>query len=53
MGWVLVHNHVGNPPHSRIGEQGFRAWWQPPTDRLVVCDCGWAPLVAMHYRIAL
>jgi hypothetical protein len=52
-GWVLVHNQVWHEPNTPVAERGFRAWTQPPQDRLIECDCGWAPLVQTHYRIRL
>lgn len=48
-GHVVVHNHV--IPAQHLGDRGFRAWTQTPTDRTVPCDCGWAPEVETHYRI--
>ena len=52
-GHVLVHNHV-RPPHrsTRSGIRGFRYWLQVLTDDLASCDCGWAPEVPEHYRVA-
>ena len=49
-GQVLVHNRVR--PAERSGERGFRWWMQQPNERTVVCDCGWAPEIMKHYRIA-
>jgi hypothetical protein len=39
-GRVLVHNRV--TPYPKIGMNGFRAWTQFKTDRLVRCHCDWA-----------
>jgi hypothetical protein len=39
-GRVLVHNHI--TPHRQIGANGFRAWTQLKTNRLVRCHCDWA-----------
>lgn len=47
---VVVHNHV-QPPTRRLGLRGFRAWFAPLSDRLEVCDCGWAPEIGEHYRV--
>ena len=49
---ILVHNHVRRQP--RLGQNGFRAWLhgpEPDLDRHEVCDCGWAPQFAEHYRV--
>lgn len=46
-GQVVVHNAVR--PTTRLGSRGFRAWLAAPTDRLVVCECGWAPELRTHY----
>ncbi len=46
---LLVHNGVR--PTRRLGLRGFRAWLAPLDERLVVCDCGWAPEAGMHYRV--
>ena len=48
-GQVLVNDVQ---PAKRFGVRGFRAWTQEPNDRTVVCDCGWAPEITEHYRIA-
>jgi len=34
------------------GLDGFRAWTQVKSARLVRCNCGWAPLVPVHYHFA-
>ena len=47
-GHVVVHNDVW-PVARRRGTRGSRAWTQPPTERLVRCDCGWAPELSEHY----
>jgi hypothetical protein len=49
-GQVLVHNQV-YPAAQRPGQRGSRCWLQPPSDRLEVCDCGWAPKLGQHYRV--
>jgi hypothetical protein len=49
-GKVLVHNHVR--PTSRLGFAGFRAWLDDPGENYEVCDCGWAPKLSDHYRVA-
>lgn len=51
VGRVVVHNHV-YPVARRLGSRGSRAWLAAPSDRLVVCDCGWAPELGRHYRMA-
>lgn len=49
-GVVVVHNNVG--PTRRLGQRGFRAWLAEPDDqRLVVCNCDWAPELGTHYRV--
>ena len=53
---VMVHNSFSLPPR-RLGRRGFRAWlvavdddrWTP---RREVCDCGFAPELGTHYRLA-
>jgi hypothetical protein len=63
-GEVLVHNNVVAqfaPPAARMpgeerwgfGYNGFRAWTQKPSDKLVVCKCKMAGanlLGMVHYR---
>jgi hypothetical protein len=49
--WVLVHNHIRHTPKTRIGVNGFRAWFAPRSRRLVQCDCGWAAEFGEHYRV--
>jgi hypothetical protein len=49
-GRVVVHNSVR--PTKNLGSRGFRAWVQVPSDRLVRCDCSWAPALQAHYRSA-
>jgi hypothetical protein len=48
-GRVVVHNNVR--PTRRLGSRGFRAWLDEPHKRLVVCECGWAPELPVHYRV--
>jgi hypothetical protein len=51
-GRVLVHDQVA--PHPKIGINGFRAWTQLRTDRLVRCNCDWAGVDLHglpHYRV--
>ena len=51
-GRVLVHNRV--TPYPKIGTNGFRAWTQFKTNRLVQCHCDWAgaDLHGLpHYRV--
>jgi hypothetical protein len=50
-GWVVVHNNVRAT--GRLGSRGFRAWLTGPSDRLSVCECGWAPELGEHYRVNL
>jgi hypothetical protein len=50
-GKVLVHNQV-YPVARRPGTRGSRCWLQEPSDRLEPCDCGWAPELGGHYRVA-
>jgi hypothetical protein len=50
-GKVLVHNQV-YPVARRQGTRGSRYWLRPPSDRFEVCDCGWAPELGEHYRLA-
>ena len=49
-GKVLVHNHVR--PTLRLGFAGFRAWLDDPGETYEICDCGWAPKLSDHYRVA-
>jgi hypothetical protein len=49
---VIVHNHVR--PTRRLGSRGFRAWLAPSLAAETSyerCDCGWAPELAIHYRV--
>jgi hypothetical protein len=51
-GRALVHNDVS--PQPKIGMNGFRAWTQRKTDRLVECHCDWAGVDLYglpHYRV--
>ena|ERR1700730_6262742 len=49
-GWVLVHNFVR--PSRRQGLHGASYWLQAPdSERLTVCDCGWAAELGQHYRV--
>jgi hypothetical protein len=50
VGKVLVHNHVR--PTLRLGFAGFRAWFDDPGQEYEICDCGWAPKLNKHYRVA-
>ena len=50
-GTVLVHNQVQHTPGTPNGLNGFRAWTQRRTRRLIRCRCGWAPRVPAHYRV--
>ena len=65
-GEIVVHNHVKPclDPDRRaegveamadvtlLGLNGFRAWtWPEGDDRATPCDCGWAPHLAVHYRV--
>ena len=50
VGKVLVHNHVR--PTLRLGFAGFRAWLDDPGGAYEICDCGWAPKLSEHYRVA-
>src|SRR5262245_41128542 len=55
-GRKLVHNRVR--PHGfaedfPLGLDGFRAWLQRGNDpELEICECGWAPGMGTHYRVA-
>jgi hypothetical protein len=50
-GKVLVHNQ--GQPTRRLGSRGFRAWLSGPDRKtLEVCDCGWAPELGRHFRVA-
>jgi hypothetical protein len=46
-GLILAHNNVR--PAKRLGVRGFRAWFQAPDDRWVICPCPWAPEAGPHY----
>lgn len=51
-GRVLVHNHV--VPQRMVGMNGFRAWTEPLSDELAICDCDWAGADLhglKHYRV--
>jgi hypothetical protein len=50
-GRVLVHNHATRlvRPKTPPGSRGFRAWFAPPSDKLLVCRCSWSGL--KHYRV--
>lgn len=49
-GKVLVHNQVR--PTRRLGSRGFRAWLSSPDPAAyVVCDCGGAPELGVHWRV--
>jgi len=50
-GRVLVHNGV-RPVARRCGRRGSRFWTQIESSNLERCDCGWAPELAEHYRVA-
>jgi hypothetical protein len=52
-GKVLVHNHV-KPASRRMGNRGSRSWLQAPDASPTVepCDCGFAPELGQHYRVA-
>jgi hypothetical protein len=49
-GLIVWHNHVR--PTRRRGSRGFRAYLSPPDpERLVACECDWAPELDTHYRV--
>jgi hypothetical protein len=48
-GQFLVHNRV--KPAKQAGTRGFRFWLQSSSDKLVQCDCKWAPESGAHYRV--
>jgi hypothetical protein len=48
-GMVVVHNHIAHTIDMPLGLNGFRAWQQVRTERLVECSCGWWGI--KHYRI--
>ena len=48
-GHVLVHSHLAHAVGQPSGVEGFRAWTQKPSRRLVRCKCGWSGLP--HYRV--
>ncbi len=50
-GKIVVHNFVR--PTVRLGMRGFRAWLAEPSPEYVVCPCGWAPHLSVHYRVAI
>jgi hypothetical protein len=49
----VVHNRV--VPQSPLGMNGFRAWAQPLTGDLELCECGWGEVEDLrghvHYRV--
>jgi hypothetical protein len=56
VGELLVRNPVRHEPDMPVGVNGFRAE-TPPAEwqavPLVECECGWAPLAGIHYRVDL
>lgn len=54
-GMVLIHNQVRSKRDDgtdRVAaEEGFRAWFDEPSDRLELCECGWSGLE--HYRLRM
>ena len=48
-GMVVVHNHIMHTKGMPLGVNGFRAWQQTRTGKLVECKCGWWGIE--HYRI--
>jgi hypothetical protein len=47
----LVHNSVR--PSRRQGVRGARFWLaDSDAPNLIACDCGWAPELGMHFRVA-
>ena len=53
-GAYLVHNHVR--PQKPLGKNGFRAWIQHSSDRLVECRCDLggcknSKVHKLHYRV--
>lgn len=48
-GMVTVHNHVMHTKAMPLGVNGFRAWQQVRTGRLIECNCGWWGI--KHYRV--
>ena len=53
-GAYLVHNHVR--PKKPLGMNGFRAWVQHTSDKLVECDCDFggcknSKVHKVHYRV--
>jgi hypothetical protein len=48
-GRVIVHNHVMHTVDMPLGFNGFRAWTQIKSNKLVACKCGWSGLP--HYRV--
>ena len=50
-GAVVVHNHVRHRANTRNGTNGFRYWFEPPSEKLVICHCGWRPKDPPHFQI--
>ena len=50
-GKVLVHNVQSLSPTRRLGDMGFRAWLDGPSDNYGVCSCGWRPDLGAHYML--
>jgi hypothetical protein len=48
-GKILVHNTV--TPTRKIGNRGFRAWWDDAANakNWKECDCGWGAEIGPHY----
>jgi hypothetical protein len=48
-GKVLVHNLISHHRNAVPGTNGFRAWFDTPHFDYVLCSCGWAPHLRIHY----
>lgn len=46
---VIVHNHIMHTVDMPLGMNGFRAWTQFKSNKVVACKCGWSGL--KHYRV--
>jgi integrase len=47
---VVVHDYPRLT--RRLGSRGVHFWLQPGDFTIEVCDCGWAPDLGRHFRVA-
>jgi hypothetical protein len=52
-GKIVAHNvDFGGNVNRTHGDDGFRVWFDDPSDKYGVCTCGWRPDLGTHYRSA-